>query len=364
MSKKTSGRLVLLAAATALGALPLVGRAQTVEGDLFYSTFRAPNPLFPIGPEFISDGTVNKVHFTYDGTSFSLGSPSQIHSYGTASSADGLVFAPDGDLLVGGTDGTVHKLKTNGTVVGDSQLGVAQGFHLAISPDNKTAFTAGLPGALATVPLDPFGNGTTHVLNGDDVNITQIAFDGSGNAYYTSSTEQGNGEFGKIDLTTFTTTRLIAALPAAHGIVFDSFTNNLILSGDGHISQIDPANPSALASDFTTDLGSTVELDHFDQLSTDGKGHLFVAVNDGTLLFMDYSASSKVGDAGNVVSSKFLQNFLDDVAPLSGPGAPPEGGGGGGGGGGAVPLPAAIWPGLSMLAGMGMFKGLKRRSAR
>src|SRR5206468_1838830 len=133
MRSNSSGRLILLAAMAGLGAIPCASRAQTTEGDLFYTTFRAPNPL-PIGPPFISEGTVNKVHFTYDGSNFSLGSPSQIHSYGTASSADGLIFAPDGDLLVGGTDGTVHKLKTDGTVVGDSQLGVARGFHLALSP--------------------------------------------------------------------------------------------------------------------------------------------------------------------------------------------------------------------------------------
>src|SRR5262249_4873326 len=210
-------------------------------------------------------------------------SPSLIHNYGKTTSADGLIFAPDGDLLVGGTDGTVHKVKTDGTVVGDSQLGVARGFHLALSPDGKTAYTAGLPGPVASVPLDPFGNGTTHVITGDDVNITQIAFDGSGNAYYTASNEQGNGEFGTIDLSSFTTTRLISSLPGAPEIVFDSSPNTLTLPGDGHISQIDPANPSALSADFSTDLGSLPQLDHFDQVSADGQGHLFAAVNNGTI---------------------------------------------------------------------------------
>ena len=49
---------------------------------------------------------------------------------------------------------------------------------------------------------------------------------------------------------------------------------------------------------------------------------------------------------------------LDDVAPLSGPGAPPvkpppppPG----------VPLPVAVWPAMTMIAGMGLFKSVRRR---
>src|SRR5437773_1613571 len=272
---RTSKRMVLLAAASAVGAMPVFVRAQNAACDLFYTTFRAPNPL-PIGPPFISDGTVDRVHFTYDGTTFSLGTPSQVHSYGTASSADGLVFAPDGNLLVGGTDMTVHRLSPSGTTFADISTGGAAGFHLAISPDNKTAFTAGLPGQIATIPLSPLGSGTTHTITGDDNAITQLAFDNSGLGWYTSSNQNGNGSFGEFDISgnTFFTDRIIANLPAAHGIVFDSFTNTLILSGDGHITQIDPAKGGVVLSDFTTNLGSNALVDHFDQLSVDGKGHL------------------------------------------------------------------------------------------
>src|SRR5438132_348184 len=123
---RTSKRLLLLAAASAVGAIGSIVHAQATSfsGDLFYTTFRAPNPL-PIGPPFISDATVDKVHFNYNGTTFSLGTPSQIHSYGTASSADGLVFAPDGNLLVGGTDMTVHRLSPSGTTFADISTGGA-----------------------------------------------------------------------------------------------------------------------------------------------------------------------------------------------------------------------------------------------
>jgi len=212
-------------------------------------------------------------------------------------------------------------------------------------------------GALATVPLDPFGNGTTHVLNGDDVNITQVAFDSNGNAYYTASTEQGNGSFGRIDLNTFTTSRLIASLPAAHGLVFDSFTNTLILSGDGHISQIDPANATVLSSDFTTTWAARRNLITSTSCLLTGKA-IFLSLSMTERCCSWITRPAQGWRWTNFVSSKFLQTFLDDVAPLSGHGAPPvnpppppPG----------VPLPAAIWPGLSMLAGMGVFKSARKR---
>src|SRR5439155_25938761 len=100
---------------------------------------------------------------------------------------------------------------------------------------------------LSSIPVGSFGPvGTTHTLTGDDTAVTQIAFDGAGNAYYTASDAFGNGTFGTINLTTFVTSRKMTALPAAHGMAFDAGTNTLILSGANHISQIDPADLTTL----------------------------------------------------------------------------------------------------------------------
>jgi hypothetical protein len=53
----------------------------------------------------------------------------------------------------------------------------------------------------------------------------------------------------------------------------------------------------------------------------DGQGHLFVANNDGNMLFIDYSSSGLVGDMSNVISKNFLAGSLDDLAPLVGIGS-------------------------------------------
>ena len=100
-------------------------------------------------------------------------------------------------------------------------------------------------------------------------------------------------------------------------MAFDSFTGHLMLFGDGHITQIDPANPTVFVSDRA--VGGV----QFDQGTVDGNGHMFVADNNGNLFFMDYSASGLVANAGNFVALQFLDTCLDDVAPLSGLGEPP-----------------------------------------
>jgi len=50
-------------------------------------------------------------------------------------------------------------------------------------------------------------------------------------------------------------------------------------------------------------------------------GHSLVASNNGDLVFVDYSASSLVGDGGNFIDVQFLDSALDDVAPLVGAGS-------------------------------------------
>jgi len=90
----------------------------------------------------------------------------------------------------------------------------------------------------------------------------------------------------------------------------------LVLFGDSHVTQIDPVT-STIVSDR---VFSGVQ---FDQGTVDGKRHAFVASNFGNLLFMDYSNTGLVGDASNFVALPFLDTNLDDVAPLSGSGAPP-----------------------------------------
>ncbi len=255
-------------------------------------------------------GAVGKVTLTYNGSTFSAAPYTTVAS---SIPADGLIFLPDGELLTANGQVTQVNPITGQTT---SVSGGAGADHLALDPSGQEVWTSGQPGPLEEIPLDPFSNAIEHPLQGDDTNITAIAFDSAGNAYYTASSPNGPGDFGLIDLKTFTTTRIFSDLPAAHGISYDPFTGDLILYGTDHVTQIDPSTLK-IVSDYTfTTFGVS-----FDQGAVDGEGHVYVADNGGHLLFIDYSKTGLVGDPSNYVAAPYLANALDDVAPLSGLGA-------------------------------------------
>src|SRR5579883_44730 len=292
--------------------------AKSLNEDIYYTDWNGPN------------AGVEKVHFAYDGTTLSTSNNAVLALTG---SADGLIFASDGSLLAGG-DTKVFKVNPiTGTYVTASPGTGATSEELALDPSGTKVWTSGQPGEPTALPLDPFGNGTPHALTGDDTKITHIAFTPNGTAYYTSSSPNGPGDFGIINLTTFTTKRYISNLPAAHGIVFDPFTGDLILccatrnanalNDVGHVTQINPQTMQVV-SDFTTPSGFT-----FDQGNVDGAGHFFASDynfnnNTGHILFIDYSSTGLIGAAsGNVVKNPQVDQYVDDVAPASGLGSNP-----------------------------------------
>lgn len=124
---------------------------------------------------------------------------------------------------------------------------------------------------------------------------------------------QHTGNFGTIDLTTGKTTRLLSDITAAHGMLYDPFTGDLILGGGDHIRQYD-----LTSKQFISDL--VVPGDQFDQGTVDGNGHLFWADNHGRVFFMDYSNTGMVADPNNFVSNEIFKDHLDDIAPLIGSG--------------------------------------------
>ena len=273
---------------------------QISSGDLYFTIYSGqPN--------------VEKVHFSYSNGTFSLDKPKSV---ATLRGVDGAVFAPDGDLLVGGQGDVVHKLNLSTGKAKDVKAN-ASAYHLSMDPGGKKVWAAGIPGPLAEIPLDPFSDGIPHALTGEDTEVTSIAFDGSGRAYYTSSGPGGGGSVGLIDLKSFTTTRKLSGVPAAHGMVYDRFTGDLLLFGRNHVAQIDP-HSMAIVSDLEIKAGVTL-----DQGTVDGNGYVFVASNQGQIVFIDYSGSKKIGASGNKVSVQFVAPNVDDVAPLSGTGAAP-----------------------------------------
>lgn len=311
------------------GRLAAAGTAAS--GDLFFDTFHdsLSTPA--------RDATVQKVHFAWDGAgSLVLVGQTTILDLGSSGNADGLIFAPDGTLLIGGsTSHLIERITTAGSVIGTISVGGTDPYHLSLSPDGRTLYSGGStqylfgtpvrgdnPGPLGVSPL--FADGSAHTLAGSDTALTQIAFDRAGNAYYTSSQDSGTGNFGTINLSTFVTTRALSTLAGAHGITFDAFTGDLILSGSNKLVQI---NPATLAVVATVDLTSS-GLSMLDQVTVDGQGHLFAGDNGniqtntpGSLVFIDYSRTGLINDPTSTLVHTPLALALDDLAPLSGPGS-------------------------------------------
>jgi len=165
------------------------------------------------------------------------------------------------------------------------------------------------------VPVDPLRPGSSVQLHGDDTQVTDIAFDAQGHAFYTTGVASGTGNFGSIDLAAGATTRLLSGIDAGHGIAFDPYSQTMFLFGDASIFQIDPRHPQTVLSSMV------VPSAQFDNGTTDGLGHLYVASNTGELVVVDYHQSMRLGDPRNVVTQLNLHDALDDVAPLIGPGA-------------------------------------------
>ena len=274
--------------------------SSSTKGELFYTRYGAPDNL-------------KRLPFSYDGKNLFLAKPELIGK--GVPRADGLLFVPDGDILVGGVADIVYKVDPKSGKYTSKKGGGTSPSHLALDPSGEQVYATGIPGPIGVFPLKPFGDGVRHDLSGDDRAVTGIAFDACKNAYYSNGGSGGRGYFGRLDLQNYTTKRLIkAVVPAAHGLAYDPLTGDIMLFGDSHVTQFD-TRTQRFVSDLKID-GVTL-----DQGSADGQGHLFIADNGGNLIFIDYSKTRLVGDKRNVVVKQFLDSTLDDIAPLSGLGA-------------------------------------------
>ncbi|MDX2224442.1 MAG: PEP-CTERM sorting domain-containing protein [Rhodospirillaceae bacterium] len=342
-----------LAAMLAAGA----AQAHPVTGTIYFTTYTAV--ISPCGGPF---GRVWSSTVSYDGVStFTAGCPTAVNSTaspgGIIAGADGIAQNPQNSdlLIIGGQGpGLFNVSKSTGAWTSLSTPGGSD-FHLEVDTPTH-GFAMGIPfGTIIQYGIAP-GGGLSLLPNitgtPGSSPVTQI-IDTPFGYYYTSSGPGGFGEFGKISFagTTYTTTPVLSGLAAAHGGTYDPLTGDIILYGDGHVTQIDLGGSYAAAPTIKSDLdflttGLALSGFNFDQGTVDGAGHIFAASNNGQLVFIDYSATGLVASASNFRAAPFLIDTLDDVAPLVGSGSTNT----------DIPAPAALLLlGLGLL-GLGAFR--------
>lgn len=144
------------------------------------------------------------------------------------------------------------------------------------------------------------------VLTGDDISLSHVAVEADGSAYYFGEDGEVGGTFGEIDLDSNATTRLLDGLPAAEDVVDDPLNGEFILIGKEEIAQIKPAPEAHIVSRHNVAPGEALESG-----AVDGDGHLFVRRGDGEILFVDYSASGRIGAADNFTAAARVGPPLD-----------------------------------------------------
>lgn len=204
----------------------------------------------------------------------------------------GLAVAPDHRLISAG-GGSVQRISPGSGVV-EGVLPNNNANTVTIDPLGSFAWAGWKDTPIASVPLHPFSNGTTHSVSGDDSVVTEVAFTPNDGVFYTTGGEDRNGNVGRIDFSTFKTTRWFSNLEAT-GIKYDTFSGTVIFAAFGHARQFDPAGGAALLSD----RDDTVYGDQYIDVSPDDQGHLLATWSTptaSTLVLIDYSASRRIGD--------------------------------------------------------------------
>ncbi len=273
---------------------------QTYNGTLFYTTYNGGQNVW-------------KIAFNYDQNTQTLMLGTQTKLASTPG-ADGIIFAPNGHLLIGGQGtGQVYEVDpSNGSYIGVAPGSNGQNqnsYHLALDPSGTKFYTSDFGGPPDTVPL-PLAQGSTTAISGSENGITQVAFAPNGNVFYVNGNPNGFGNLGLFNLSTGFTNRLYTGVQPAHGLIYDPFTGLMTFFGDGETGTMDQMGLNLqVSSPLTCD---------FDQGAVDGYGHALVA-GCNELTFIDYSLSHDITHPDLVIVNGGF-DYIDDVAPLVGPG--------------------------------------------
>lgn len=258
-------------------------------------------------------------------------------------------------------------------------------FHLTADPDGTKFWTSEQPDNVLNNVTYNFGSTINQIPVTGDM-VTQIGFAPTLSAvnpnlaYYTNSDVSGlGGNFGIVNLSTGVASPAagFTGIDGPHSVQYDPHSGDVFLFGDQTIIQVDITDPTAPTiksmRDLSAELGAKSEIldvtvtvnnvpfigtfgpdalvniiasmrtfgfnDEADQIErfaqlarmdqgiVDGQGHLFAAVNTGHLVFLDYTDTGLIENAILALDQTqmlpFLDENLDDLAPLVGAGSVP-----------------------------------------
>ncbi len=249
-------------------------------------------------------GTLYRSSYVYDGDAlFTVSPPTAVALLRRGGSVRVL---PDGRVVVVGAGYVSVYDPLRHTVALVNSLTNAN--TATLDPSGAKLWVGWKDTPLSEVPLSPLANGTAHAVSGDDTIATMLAFAPGQGAFYATGGEFENGNFGRINLATFSTTR-VAAAAYATGVVYDSYSRTLITAGLGRARQVAPSNPATLLS-ARDDSGAG---ENYLILEPTGQGQLIGTRTGGEarVVLLDFSASGRIGEATSTLHSTVLNTITD-----------------------------------------------------
>lgn len=236
---------------------------------------------------------------------------------GGVAGVDSMIFSKDGSQIIFDDGLGVYTVNRNGDpsslkqIASFTALGNSGNLQdLALSPDGTTVLVSATDiGTIYQINLA--NNNAVSVFQGNLTSPRGVTYDGLGNVYYVD----GSTVF-QYNLTTKSTNSVtLSTGTALDGITLDPSGNLFVADQTSNLWEV---TPGLVATKFQCSASPCSASTGFDGIASDGNGHIDIADTIlGQILQFD-TATDQFSTAALATTA-----HIDDLAPLSGFGAPP-----------------------------------------